>query len=193
MHERELQPLARTEGLVVQELGDESLVYDRESDVAHCLGGVAARVWRGCNGERDFEALANFSGTSESLAAEAVGELRAKGLLVASPVSADNSTDVSRRHALKRIVGTGLAATSVPLIVSASVASAAPPSGVACSPCGTASSGPCGLGYTCIGGFCIPIGCTPIPVTSTCSDATCPMPPNHCMQFSCSGSQWCCP
>jgi hypothetical protein len=187
MQERYRQPVARDQGLVIQELGDESLVYDRETDVAHCLGAVATRVWRACNGERDLGDLARFSATSEDLAAEAVDELRSKGLLVAPPASAGDSTDVSRRHALKRIVGTGLAATSMPLIVSATVASAAgstSPTTPLCMPC--PASG-CPATYMCQGGWCIPSVCV---LATTCP---CPVSMPVCMDIPCQPFHMCCP
>src|ERR1700675_4268578 len=44
-------PLARREGLVIQELPDEVLIYDRERDKAHCLNQTAALVWKYCDGK----------------------------------------------------------------------------------------------------------------------------------------------
>ena len=49
------KPVARTEELGVEEIGDELLVYDQRSDQAHCLGSAAARVWRACDGTRTVE------------------------------------------------------------------------------------------------------------------------------------------
>jgi dTDP-D-glucose 4,6-dehydratase len=43
-------PLARQKGLVVQEIPDEVLVYDLDSNKAHCLNKSAAFVWKSCNG-----------------------------------------------------------------------------------------------------------------------------------------------
>ena len=44
-------PRARTEGLVINELDDETLVYDLERHEAHCLNQTAALVWRRCDGK----------------------------------------------------------------------------------------------------------------------------------------------
>jgi hypothetical protein len=44
-------PQARTEGLVIRELDDETLVYDTERDEAHCLNQTAALVWESCDGK----------------------------------------------------------------------------------------------------------------------------------------------
>src|SRR5881392_893689 len=55
-------PIARNNGLVVQEMPDEVLVYDLDTNKAHCLNQSAAFVWKSCNGSnsvadivREFE------------------------------------------------------------------------------------------------------------------------------------------
>ena len=42
--------MARQNGLVVQEMPGEVLVYDLDSNKAHCLNESAATVWRSCDG-----------------------------------------------------------------------------------------------------------------------------------------------
>jgi len=156
------QPLARTEGLVVQELGDESLVYDRESDVAHCLSSVAARVWRGCDGARDLDALAAFAGASQALVADAVDELREKNLLAGepptdgSPAPGVNVYGVNRRQALGRLAKMGAGAAAIPLIVSAMAASPASAASVGPgAPCGGVTGNTCLAPFSC--GTTVPI------------------------------------
>lgn len=51
MRETTLLPKARTEGLIINELTDEVLVYDLRRDKAHCLNPTAAAVWRLCDGQ----------------------------------------------------------------------------------------------------------------------------------------------
>jgi hypothetical protein len=46
-----VMPRARKDGLVIEELADETLVYDLERDRAHCLNPTAAKVWRLCDGK----------------------------------------------------------------------------------------------------------------------------------------------
>ena len=43
-------PHARKDGLVVEELPDELLVYDLDRNKAHCLNNTAALVWKHCDG-----------------------------------------------------------------------------------------------------------------------------------------------
>lgn len=43
-------PQARKSGLIVKEAEGEILIYDQESNKAHCLNETAARVWKYCDG-----------------------------------------------------------------------------------------------------------------------------------------------
>ena len=52
------RPRRKRERLVVQELPEETLVYDLDRDKAHCLGPVAAAVWEACNGQRSVAQIA---------------------------------------------------------------------------------------------------------------------------------------
>jgi hypothetical protein len=52
-------PRARVDGLVIRQLNDETLVYDRETDAAHCLNQTAALVWKQCDGKTNAEDIAS--------------------------------------------------------------------------------------------------------------------------------------
>ena len=45
-------PRLRADGLVIHELPDELLIYDKVRDLAHCLNQTATFVWRACDGQR---------------------------------------------------------------------------------------------------------------------------------------------
>ena len=45
-------PVARKQGLVVQEMPDEVLIYDLDTNKAHCLNQTAAFVWKSCDGKK---------------------------------------------------------------------------------------------------------------------------------------------
>ena len=47
-------PVARHTSLVVQEVADEVLVYDLDTNKAHCLNSSAAFVWKYCDGSRSI-------------------------------------------------------------------------------------------------------------------------------------------
>jgi hypothetical protein len=51
-------PRARTDGLVIQQLDDETLIYDVERDKAHCLNQTSALVWEQCDGKTTVEQAA---------------------------------------------------------------------------------------------------------------------------------------
>ncbi len=55
---RALMPRARQEELVVEELPDETLVYDLKRHKARCLNRTAALVWRRCDGRSSVAEVA---------------------------------------------------------------------------------------------------------------------------------------
>jgi hypothetical protein len=50
----------RGESLVVRQIGPETLVYDRLRHRAHCLGPLAAAVWRACDDRRSAAEIARL-------------------------------------------------------------------------------------------------------------------------------------
>ena len=55
-----VMPRAREEELVVEELPDETLVYDLKSHRASCLNRTAALVWSHCDGQTSVAAMATM-------------------------------------------------------------------------------------------------------------------------------------
>lgn len=53
------KPIARKDGLVVQEMPDELLVYDLDTNKAHCLNQTAAIIWKNCDGETSVTEIAS--------------------------------------------------------------------------------------------------------------------------------------
>src|SRR5438309_1441514 len=51
-------PLARKEGLLVETLPDEVLVYDLDRKKAHCLNQTAALIWERCDGRTSVKQIA---------------------------------------------------------------------------------------------------------------------------------------
>ena len=126
MHKDGSLPRARRDGLLEETVGEELLLYDRDSHTAHCLSPIAAGVWRHCDGERDVTELAELTRASESLVADALHELRGKDLLDAEPeFMQSTATGISRREAIVRVARVGAAAAAAPLIVSATAATPA--------------------------------------------------------------------
>lgn len=112
--------MARQNGIVVQEMPDEVLVYDLDSNKAHCLNQSAALVWKSCNGSnsvtdivKQFES--NGAGkVTEDFVWLAIDQLNENGLLQHDV--APRFQGQSRRQVLKTI---GLASmVALPVIAS---------------------------------------------------------------------------
>ncbi len=142
MHEHGSLPRAREDGLLEETVGEELLLYDRDSHTAHCLSPIAAGVWRHCDGECDVTELAELTGASENLVADALQELREKDLLATEPTLMQSTAPrISRREAIGRVARIGAAAAAAPLIVSATAATPAMASSGETASCGKAKTG----------------------------------------------------
>lgn len=54
-----MKPAARKDALLVEELPDETLVYDTKSHKAFCLNKTTAAVWQKCDGSASIEQISN--------------------------------------------------------------------------------------------------------------------------------------
>ena len=61
-------PRSRQRGLIVDEVGDETIVFDEERREAHSLNRLASVVWRHCDGATSVPRLAELVGEELSLA-----------------------------------------------------------------------------------------------------------------------------
>lgn len=134
-------PTARKTGLVIQEVPEEVLVYDMNTNKAHCLNKTAALVWRSCDGSRTVSEIADHVG---SLAGEkvtddfvwlAIDQLNANDLLE-KEIEADFK-GLSRRDVIKRIGLTSMVA--LPVIASL----VAPPTAMAAASCNCNNNAEC--------------------------------------------------
>lgn len=189
---RVTMPRARTQDLVIEELGDELLVYDHNTKRAHCLGASAASVWRACDGERSVADLATALELSYETVDHALEELESVDLLDSPSLDVLNgngngnghSHGITRRELTKRSAQVGGAMVAAPLILSITAptaVAAATPTPFQCEifttqDCG-ASAG-CGsiAGCCCCcqgGGSCKTCGsvkaCNMIPSTQPCA------------------------
>ena len=136
-------PVARDEGLLVEHVGDETVVYDGESKEAHCLTALAAVVFEHCDGRTPVDMLATLA--TERLGEpvdplrvqHALAQLEERNLIVGPPTRGNG---LSRRDMLRRTAAVGAAAASAPLITSIVVptpaAAATPTCGdILCCPC----------------------------------------------------------
>ncbi len=117
------RPIARKDGLVIQEMPDEVLVFDMETNKAHCLNETAAFVWKACDGKNSVTEISKLFGNQsgkpidENLVWLAIDQLNENNLLE-EKIQA-NFNGQSRREVIKKI---GLAAVIALPIVSSLVA-----------------------------------------------------------------------
>ena len=114
-------PCARSEDLIVEELGEEILVYDMKADRGHCLSPMAARVWRRCDGRTPAKDMSAELDLDPDAVDRALDELAACKLLEPTPeltVVAANGNGATRRELATRFVKAGAVAAAAPLIVS---------------------------------------------------------------------------
>ncbi len=116
-----LAPRARKEGLVIEELPDEVLVYDLRRDKAHCLNPMAALVWRHCDGETGMAEMVRLlqaelkTPVDEELVWFALDQLE-KSFLLQERLTRPLRSRLSRRELVRRL---GLTAgITLPLITS---------------------------------------------------------------------------
>jgi hypothetical protein len=154
----EKMPQARKSGLIIQEVDSEILIYDQDTNKAHCLNQTAAKVWKYCDGEttladactalsRDLETTVD-----EKLVWYAVDQFSKDNLLeqeIEPP--AFIIAGMNRRQMVRTL---GLAAVvAVPLVTS--IVAPTPVQAATCLPSGSActTSAQCCSGL-CSGGVC---------------------------------------
>jgi hypothetical protein len=173
-----MKPVARRSRLVVRELPDEVVVYDRDRHQAHCLNRTAAIVFRNADGRHTISDLAALlggedpRGVRETLVGLALERLAEAHLIEGEPVAV-SAPGLSRRDVVRR-VGLG-AAVLLPMVASvlaptpaeasATCATSCAPQqdGTSCTctgvtPC-TASCITCRDGMTACCSDCCPPGC----------------------------------
>lgn len=146
-------PRARREGLVIQELPDEVLVYDRERDKAHCLNQTAALVWGYCDGTTTIPTMArhlerdlNTNKVDEKIVWYALDQLSRDHLLEDKVVPPTLLGGMSRRQVVQAL---GVAAViAIPLVTS--IVAPTPAQAATCLPSGAS----CSASAQCCSGLC---------------------------------------
>jgi hypothetical protein len=146
------KPNARKQGLVIQELPDEVLVYDLDRDRAHCLNQTAAFVWQRCNGRNTTAQIARNLGqqfdcpADEKIVWLALDQLGRNHLLDQKFIPPANA-GMNRRSMVKAL---GLAAViAVPVVTS--IVAPTPAQANTCTP----SGGSCGASAECCSNVCL--------------------------------------
>lgn len=160
---RALMPRARQEELVVEDLPDETLVYDLKRHKARCLNRTAALVWQHCDGRTTVPEIATLLGeqlatpTDEAVVWMALDRL-GRAHLLSEPVTlpADRAR-YSRREVLRtmrRVAGISL----LPVVASILAPRAAAAASCVTSCVGIANCTPCspsGCAKQCCNSSCL--------------------------------------
>ncbi|MEK6283391.1 MAG: PqqD family protein [Acidobacteriota bacterium] len=118
---KQLLPVARSKNLIVKELPDETLIYDLDSDKAHCLNQTAALVWKNCDGRKTVAQLSEqMEGETNSKVPEemvwlALAQLEESHLLESPLARPARLAGMNRRQLVRTI---GIAALTLPVILS---------------------------------------------------------------------------
>lgn len=156
MYKIKSMPSARRHDLVVQQVKDETLVYDLSTHKAFCLNRSAALVWQYCDGRKTVEDIVSIikedveCDFNTELAELALTQLEAENLLESKDVFQPIEPGISRRQTIRRL---GLASVAALPIVASIVA---PPaiSAQSCRP----NDAPCTASSQCCSGCCKDVG-----------------------------------
>ena len=107
-------PIARTEKLLIQEVGNELIIYDRERNASHCLNPMAAQVWHYCDGQNTIKDIAkllekelNQDIDTQQLVWQALEDLERCHLIEEYISQSTNAASISRRKVIKTAVLVG--------------------------------------------------------------------------------------
>jgi hypothetical protein len=159
-HNSAIRPHARQNGLVVQSLADELLVYDLEQHKAHCLNQTAMRVWHLCDGQHSVAKIAErLCGDLDAPAAEALvwhalDQLRHSQLLQEPVPAFVGPSSMSRRTFLRKAAVIGGISIMAPVVSSVlaplpAQAASGDPASASCVPIGS----PCAADFQCCSNF----------------------------------------
>lgn len=124
-------PLGRKEGIVVQELNGEVLIYDLNVNKAYCLNETSAMVWQLCDGDKTVPQIAaSLAGNlkkpvDENLVWLALDQLSKENLLIGGQQTENHFAGLSRRQVIKKVGLASLVALPVVTSLVAPVAASA--------------------------------------------------------------------
>jgi Coenzyme PQQ synthesis protein D (PqqD) len=152
--------------LIARKIGDELLLFDEETNTAHCLNGIAGDLWMAC--EREGSAVEvtevlcpRWPDIEEEVVAASLSKLAAASLL--EETTAQENISQGRRQLIRKL---GFAAAvALPIVVTSVLI---PPAAAAASPCGGLGS-LCGAGHPpcCVGTHCASVLTTLVCVLNT--------------------------
>ena len=119
-----MTPKARHENLVVQELGDETVVYDEKRNHVHRLNRTSALVWKNCDGRKTVADLSEVlrvemgASVTEEIVWLALDQLEKERLLEEKLVRPEDVKNITRRQMLKKAALVGGMTLLLPVVQS---------------------------------------------------------------------------
>jgi len=117
-----MRPKSRTDNIVVQEMNEEVLVYDLDSNKAVCLNETAAIVWKLCDGKRTASEIAEEVSNklkkpvADELIWLAIDQLKRENLLSNGEAVETSFNGLTRREVVRKV---GIASmVALPLVSS---------------------------------------------------------------------------
>ncbi|MDB4908543.1 MAG: hypothetical protein JWO05_3327 [Gemmatimonadetes bacterium] len=131
-----MNPIARTDRLIRQDVGQETLVYDRAQESAACLNELASAVWRHCDGQQDIDQLVTLvsaevalpEGAEPRLVIEHVlNELDEHDLIAWTGEETATAGGMTRRSVLLKVAALALAPTIIRMVAPTTASAASGP------------------------------------------------------------------
>ncbi|MBI4639864.1 MAG: PqqD family protein [Candidatus Tectomicrobia bacterium] len=157
-------PHAREDGLVVQELPDETVVYDLKRHRAHCLNQTAALVWRHCDGQTTVAEIALLMQSElkipvdEEMVWLAMNQLGRAHLLRERMGPPVHAMPYSRRELIRKLARIGGISVLLPVVTSIIAPTAVQAAATCTANCLATDCTPCnppGCNKVCLSGKCV--------------------------------------
>ncbi len=117
-----MYPRARQHGLLVDRVGDETIVFDEERKEAHSLNRMASIVWQHSDGSHSLSQIAAVLTrelqveANEAIVLYALDKLASVHLLEGIDTT-ELERPTTRRDAMKRVAAVGVAAVGLPAVL----------------------------------------------------------------------------
>jgi hypothetical protein len=117
-----MSPKARRDELLIQEVGDELVVYDEQRHQAHSLNRTAALVWRLCDGQTTVEELTSLLQYKFGLQADeelvwlTLNRLERANLLLGRPTRPTEAARITRRQVVRKVGFVGSLSFLLPIV-----------------------------------------------------------------------------
>ncbi len=132
----QIKPKSRSKNVIIQEMKDEVLIYDIDTNKVVCLNQTAKLIWKKCDGNRSISSIAKEVGKElgktidNELVWLAINQLNAGDLLSNGEGVENRFEGLSRREVIKKIGITSM--VSLPIVSSVVAPNAVAAQSVTC-------------------------------------------------------------